>query len=116
MGVLLGHPASTEDASLALGVPEWQTTVDGRVLQLIDQRRDKRCLATARGPVTASRMWRSRARFTASAALCWSTDQECSSLLRIKAGLLLPVITSETAARRYPRGPARLELLNSRCR
>lgn len=48
MGVLLGHPASTEDTSLALGVPEWQTAVDGRVLQLIDQRRDKRGLAAAR--------------------------------------------------------------------
>ncbi len=48
MGILLGHPAGTEDAPLAQGIPQGQAAVDGRVFQLVDQRRDEGCFAAAR--------------------------------------------------------------------
>ncbi len=49
VGILLGHPAGTEDAPLAQGIPQGQAAVDGRVFQLVDQRRDEGRLAAARG-------------------------------------------------------------------
>ena len=48
VGILLGHPAGTEDTPLAQGIPQGKAAVDGRVFQLVDQRRDEGRLAAAR--------------------------------------------------------------------
>ena len=86
MGILLGNPAGAEDPPLALGIPQGQTTVDGGVLQLIDQRRDEGGLAAAgqagdRQPDVAIPQPGSPPQRPCAAG----TDHCCSSLLRIKA-------------------------------
>ena len=48
VGIELRHPAGAEDAPLTQGIPQRQTAIDGRVFQLVDQRRDKGGFAAAR--------------------------------------------------------------------